>query len=221
VPEKCSLETIYRYWNDQALLRTQQQNKCVELSLQITTVLAAGIFAVMFREAPTNGATSASASPPTHVFWISVIVPYTMLQLLILANYLYHTFVAISTRQAAVELELSHPDVKHINDGLLNTTKRLNCFQTINAWIVYHFQPAVIYVSALIGSVMSLAFARNLSSSPTSFCLRGAFVTIAILFLCVLLYMFVVHLMRIRLAEGWTRRDIVRREKRRQGTKPT
>jgi hypothetical protein len=100
------------------------------MSLQITTALAAGVFAMMFRETPTQNAKTPGSFPSTDVFWVSVIVLYTMLQLLLLANYLYHTFVAILSREGAEELELSQTDVKAIRRRLVQKTKHLNGFGT-------------------------------------------------------------------------------------------
>ena len=91
-PESCSADATYNCASKVATLRSQMQHKCVEMSLHITTGLAAGVFALMFT-ALSTAADISTLKTPAKVCLVIVIDLYTVLQLLILGNYLFHTFL--------------------------------------------------------------------------------------------------------------------------------
>jgi hypothetical protein len=116
--EKCSADAVYGVWTNLAAFRSQMQHKCVEMSLQITTGLAVGVFALMVAK-PADP--SAFNSPTKHCLVI-VVNLYTILQLLILANYLYHTFLGAIHWLTANEFSQ-----KHDNAVVANLIKNWLC----------------------------------------------------------------------------------------------
>src|SRR5208283_5232889 len=91
-PEMNSPEESYRCWSNLGSLRSQMQHKCVEMSLQITIGLTAGVFAVVVTLLPKWG-DNAVFNSATKGGLVIVVCLYTILQLLLLANYLFHTFL--------------------------------------------------------------------------------------------------------------------------------
>ena len=213
-PENCHPDTIYKFASDQAILRTQLQHKCVEISLQITTGLAVGAFAVMFRELSNSAHPSTFIStfslPVSKLCLVIVIELYTILQLLILANYLYHTFMTIISGLPAQAISQTH--INAIRKSLLNTLPSPNPRQKRDASILLRFQPLIIYFSAGAGILTGLGSAVWLFFPPLGSGLRYLLVIIPVPLFYALYKMYRFHKDLDKLAKSRTWTDLKREE---------
>ena len=196
------------------------QHKCVEMSLQITTGLAVGVFAVMYHELPNSSKTAMFSSPHAKVCLVIVIELYTILQLLILANYLYHSFLANILTIYLAELDSRH--VKAIHKSLLHklhtTPKRQEARRKICAYILNRFQPLIIYFSAFIGIVACFGSGLWLFFPPIGFWLRWPLVVIPGLFFFLLCWMCLIHTLLDPLARTRIRVEIKQGEETNQSS---
>jgi hypothetical protein len=185
--EMCSAEEAYRCGSNIGTLRSGMQHKCVEMSLQITTGLAAAVVALML----SKSADLSTVNPPTKVCLVIVVDLYTFLQLLLLANYLFHTFIV--TISWLGPHELSRRLDEAIGHKLLQKQKCPTPFEKTSAAILNCFQPLIIYFSGFIGFLACLGFALWLLppiwSWPCWF-----FVIIAMVLLCVLIILGLFHI---------------------------
>ena len=193
----CTTDALFGCMSNQAILRSQMQHKCVEMSLQITTGLAAGVFALMF----TKSADPSAFNHATKVCFVIVVDLYTILQLLILANYLFHTFLGIINWRGPHELsqELS----KAFSEKLLQEQKPPTQSQKARAAILNVFQPLIIYSSTLIGFLACFVLALWLFW-PIRSCLDWFFVIIPIFFLLALFILGGFHIKIEKLANCWS-----------------
>jgi hypothetical protein len=198
-PKDSSAEAVYGVGSAVASSRTQMQHKCVEMSLTITTALAAGVFAMMFHERPQNAAPVFNVDPS--VFLVIVVDLYALLQLLILANYLFHTFLCTINWLAPHEYSQEHDEA--IDASLTQKLQpRPSASEKARAAILRCFQPLIIYCSTFIGLAAGLGLAICLLwpvwSWPCWF-----FVLISIALLSVLYTMIGFHTDIERLAHCW------------------
>jgi hypothetical protein len=152
-PGNCNPDTMYRFWSDQASFRSQMQHKCVELSLQITTGLVAGVFALMV----TKSSDPSALNSATRVCFVIVVNLYTMLQLLILANYLFHTFLMMIHWLGPREFSQKYD--KAIDAILVQKITPPSPSEKARAAFLSCFQPLIIYFSGFIGSATCLGLA--------------------------------------------------------------
>ena len=211
-PENCQADTVFQFWGNLASLRSQMQHKCVEMSLQITTGLAVGVFAVMFHELSNSanpaGFKSAFSFAPAKICLVIIVDLYTILQLLILANYLYHSFMANIIELYLAQLNLGR--AKAIHTSLLHNLETPIPSQRKCANNLYRFQPLIIYFSAFIGILACLGFALWLFVPPIGFLLPSLLVIIPLSLFFVLYRMYRIHTMLAPLARTWTWDNIER-----------
>jgi len=127
--------------------RIALQNRCVDLSITVTLALAGSIFALIFKEPNTT---------PTHIPFVTVLILffYVFIQLLLLANYIYHTIaikcfdytygqIAWDSSSKGIQEELLKPDTNWLFNKIASLVER--------------FQLAVLYVSIAMGLLVVAA----------------------------------------------------------------
>src|ERR1035438_1090180 len=183
-PRNCSPDTMYGLLANHVSQRTQMQHKCVEMSLHITTGLAAGAFAMMFSELSKASGISAFDSALAKGWLVVAIDLYAILQLLILANYLYNTYMILVLD--TLSKPLNQANINAIDNSLLQRIPFPTSSQEKDVYILKRLQPLIIYFSALIGGVSCVLGACWLFFPPVCSRLRWLSMIIPIFSFCLL-----------------------------------
>ena len=166
------------------------QPKCVEMSITITAALAAASFAIISR----------TATPI--IPFVVVLGAYSVIQSLILANYIYHTFMLslISSGLWGLSRHIHEPIANTIADALDPTP---DSSQQFDATLTNCFQPLIVYGSIVLGCVGFAVFVICLLWDVSVCLSRLAVLAITLLAWYVLRGLYKLHKNTEQLAKCW------------------
>lgn len=138
-------------------LRMGLQNKCIEISITITSGLAAAVAGAAI--AVVAKSTGPAAFPDFMTMRLPLVLVlglYGLLQSLLLTNYIYHTFILacinstyLSVRRKAIA-SLA-PELVSVVERASKQRQELHGWKEVRSWIfelLHKFQPCVLYASA-------------------------------------------------------------------------
>ena len=168
---------IFKVCKREELLRVELQNKCVEMSIHITSGLAAAIAAAII--AVLTRPTEQSAFPKITItaMWLPIVLTfgfYGIIQSMIMTNYIYqtfHLFCICLTFDPVTEPRKHHlyatsaPDAAHTQSKKTTHLGNrlpwysacdfiLSKFQPLALFILSKFQPLALYLSILIAWIV-------------------------------------------------------------------
>lgn len=146
------MATVYGVIRGEVHLRIDLQNKCVALSIQITSALAAALAGTLLAKG-----IGTPAIPNQRLIFLLLFFFYGLVQSLIVTNYIYHTYFLL--RLCAFIRDKMRERVKDV-PGLLpgqlegvSLPQDVAAFKTFAGRLIFRFQPLVVYASAAVGWV--------------------------------------------------------------------
>ena len=192
---------VYQISMRQGQLRAELQSKCVEMSIHVTTGLAAAIaaawIAVLVR----------SSVPPAYFDFTKIRLPivlasgfYGFIQSLILTNYIYQTFHLLCVNWTFEHVKVSHLAAPVLGTIIVSDMALMQSKETthLGNWrrrflskLLTWFQPLVLYLSVAIAWLV--ASCGLLLSPYTIFTLCWTIVIVAVLW-CSFLFLLCLHI---------------------------
>jgi len=165
------------------------QHKCVEMSITLTAALAAALFALL----------SKTVLPGKLL--VAVLGVYSLIQSLILANYIYHTFMVnlITKHIDGLTRHIGEPICKSIADSPCTPTDSSEQFATT---VTNRLQPLIIYCSILF-SWFFFAISLLWYCWRLSVCLSCSALLVVVLLACVDLCLYKLHTRTDQLSRCW------------------